>query len=151
MTDQIGAAKPPTFNENVVEHLRQIADYLKAAGDRANATTPRDGSEQTEMVTFGHIEASLTQDEDDLDLDGSSVARIDLDADWDVTGILAGSGRWLMIINVSAHTLTLIDEATSTSAAANQMLLGSDLSLNQNGTAILWYDDVTEMWRKVSI
>ncbi len=45
MTSQIGVPKPPSFYDNVTEHLRQIADYIKATGDRANATLTSDGTE----------------------------------------------------------------------------------------------------------
>jgi hypothetical protein len=44
-TEQIGAIKPPGFNEDAVSHRRQIVDYVRAAGDRANATLPKDGNE----------------------------------------------------------------------------------------------------------
>jgi hypothetical protein len=151
MTDQIGPKKPPSFNEDTTEHLRQIADYVKAAGDRANATAPKDGSEATQMIAFDHLDFSMTQNEDDLDLDGYSVVRFDLDGAYDLTGILAGTGRWLMIINVSANTLTLKEQVTS--AAANQLLLnnGGDLAVTQNDTVLLWYDATTARWRRISV
>jgi hypothetical protein len=44
-TEQIGAIKPPGFNEDAVSHRRQIADYARATGDRANACVPKDGTE----------------------------------------------------------------------------------------------------------
>ncbi len=152
MTAQIGVAKPPSFYEDIIEHLRQIADYVKAAGDRANATVPKDGSEATEMVKYTHKEVAMSSNLNDLDLDGFSVVRFTLTAAFDLTGIVAGDGRWLLIINTSsaANTLTLEDEDVL-SLAANRLKRGAPLLLAQNDTAVLWYDPIDTRWRKVSI
>jgi hypothetical protein len=147
MTDQIGASKPPAFYEDVVEHLRMIADYISAAGDRANATAPKDGSELLQMVTLDHLEHSMTANEDDADYSGYSVVRLDSDGAYDLTGIVAGAGRWLTLVNVSASTITLKDEATS--APANQLKLGGEFSLLAELAVVLWYDSVTTRWRRI--
>ena len=48
MADIVSAPKPPVFYENDVEHRRQIAEYARQCGDRANAGYPRDGTEAME-------------------------------------------------------------------------------------------------------
>ncbi len=151
-TEQIAADKPPAFFDDVVEHLRQIVDYLTAAGDRANATAPKDGSELVEMVTFDHLEYSMTANTDNADMDGYSVVRLDSDGAYDLTGIVAGEGRRLVLINVSSSIITLKDNVTST--AANRFRFssggGADVSLAAESSVELWYDSVTERWRRIA-
>ena len=150
MTTQIGAQAPPAFYDNLIEHLRMIVDYLLAAGNRANATVPKDGSEAIDMIRFGYLDQPLTGSANDLDIGGYSVVRFDLDGDYNLTGIAAEEGRFLLLVNVSAsNTLTLLSE-DSGSAAANQLLLsGASVAIAPDGTAILWYDPVVEKWREV--
>jgi hypothetical protein len=148
MTDQIGASKPPAFYEDIVEHLRMIADYISAAGDRANATAPKDGSEMVDRVTYSHLEQAIAQHENNLDLTGYSIVRLDPDAAWDITGIVADPGRLLILFNVGSFTITLEDQDTL-STDINRMRLGAPLALVPDGTAILWYDPITERWRRL--
>jgi hypothetical protein len=149
-TDQIGVNKPPAFYiGDVAEHLRQIADYLNAAGDRANATSPKDGSEFLQMVTFDHLEHAMTASENNVDLDDYSVVRLDSDGAYDITGLVAGDGRRLLIINVSAFTITLEDQDVL-STDVNRLRLGAPHLLLAEASVELWYDSVTNRWRRIA-
>lgn len=149
MTDQIGVAKPPTFYEDDVEHRRQIADYVKAVGDRANATIPKDGSELTQMLKLDSLDVAITADTDDLDLSDYSVVRADPDAGWDLTGIVAEDNRALAIINVGSFNLTLKDQSIA-SDVSNRMALGGDIILTPDDAQLLWYDPTDARWRKAT-
>jgi len=151
MTDQIGAHKPPAFNEDDVEHRRQMADYIAATGDRANATVPKDGSELSTMLGFGSTDVAITGDTDNLDLTGYTVVRLDTDSgSWDLSGIVADPGRFLVLINVGANTLTLIDQS-GLSDVANRFEMGpGSASLLQDDSMLFWYDPTTERWRKIA-
>lgn len=80
----------------------------------------------------------------------SSFARLSADAAGStLTGIAAGnSGRVIIIVNVSANTLT-ISNLDANSAAANQFLstTGANLTLTQDDIAIAVYDATTTKWR----
>jgi len=150
-TDQIGAAKPPAFYlGELAEHLRVIVDYLTAAGDRANATVPKDGSENTQMLRLSSMDKAITANTNNLDLDGFSLVRIDPDAAWDLTGILAGDDRFLILINVGAFTLTLIDQSGLSDVANRFEFGGSSFSLVADSSMIIWYDTTDSRWRQVS-
>jgi hypothetical protein len=150
MTDQIGAIKPNLFHDDAVEHRRQIVDYLAAAGDRANAATPKDGSELTQMLKLDALDVAITADTHDLDLTGYSVVRLDPDAAWNLTGIVADPGRFLVLINVSTtYTIVCIDQ-DSGSTDVNQFEMGpGSSSLLPDDAMIFWYDPTTERWRRL--
>lgn len=70
-----------------------------------------------------------------------------------ITGIADGyNNRKLTITNISANTLTLENEDTA-STAANRILTGTGaaVTLAQNDTAMLYYDDVSDRWRVSSV
>lgn len=87
-----------------------------------------------------------------LGVDTASVIRLDSGAAHDLTGIVApgaGNTHWLELANISAYTVTLKHDATST--AANRFLCPSDvdLSLAKDSAVLLWYDDTSTRWRVV--
>jgi hypothetical protein len=152
-TEQIGAAKPPGFygkgEEDSEEHRRMIADYAVATGARADAMTPKDGSELTQMLKLDSTDVAITGDTNDLDLTGYSVVRVTTSALWSVTGIVADANRLLIIINVGSNNLVLENQHASSAIANRLELSGSDRTLSPEETAILWYDPATERWRRI--
>jgi len=151
MTVQIGATKPPAFyTEEIEEHLRQIVGYLTATGDRANETTPKDGSELSQMVRLDSLDAAITQDAHNAPLPDHTVYRLDPDAAWDITGIEAEEGRLVILFNVGAFTITLLDQDGASTDVNRFELAGSPYLLLANTSVILWYDATTERWRKIA-
>jgi len=143
MSRVVGAQKPPAFYlGNIEEHLRMIVDYL------TTGPVSRDGNELTEMVSFSHLEHAMTANTDDADFGGYSIVRIDSDGAYDLTGIEAGPGRRLLLINVSAFAITLKHETTS--LAVNQLSIVADHSMAAGRSTELWYDSVTEKWRRIA-
>jgi len=79
------------------------------------------------------------------------VIRADLSADWNLTGIVppaaTGQRTFVLLANVSTHTLTLKHDTTST--AANRFYCPGDLDvpLAKDTAVLLWYDLTTLRWR----
>jgi hypothetical protein len=76
--------------------------------------------------------------------------RLSSDASRQITGIVApASGRILMIHNIGAQDIVLMNESGS-STLANRFALGSDVTLQSNRVAFLQYDGASARWRAVS-
>lgn len=81
-------------------------------------------------------------------LSTAGVIRVDLSADHNLTGIVApASTQRILLVNISAHTLTLKHDATST--AANRFYLPGDvdMALSADTAVVLWYDPTSLRWR----
>ena len=152
MTAQIGVAKPPTFYEDDVEHRRQISDYVKAVGDRANATIPKDGSELTQMLKLDSLDVAITADTHNLDLTGYSVVRLTPNSSiWSLTGIVADAGRFLVLVNASATNQLAVVDQSGSSTDVNRFEMGTgSTTLLPDDSMLFWYDPTTERWRKVA-
>ena len=95
--------------------------------------------------------AALGADQNDYNpanLATASVIRQDSGAaNRNITGLSAqGSGTVIIFANIGANNIVLKDSSTS-SAAANRFLLGTDVTLAPNQSAILWYDGTSSRWR----
>lgn len=103
-----------------------------------------------ELVATSPAALAAGNNNDYAGIGNSSFARLSADAAGStLTGITAGaSGRVIIIVNVSANTLT-ISHADANSAAANQFLstTGANLTLTQDDIAICIYDATTARWR----
>lgn len=79
----------------------------------------------------------------------ANVYRIDLDADHDITGLVAGThGEIRFFVNLAAFLLTFKHESGS-STDVNRFLMrgGGDIVLDQNAWVALMYDGTTQRWR----
>lgn len=83
----------------------------------------------------------------------ASVGRLSADvAGSTLTGIVAPADpTYLVIVNISANTLTITHQDTN-STAANRFLTatGASLTLTQDDTATFWYDLTTQRWRQLT-
>ena len=99
------------------------------------------------------IDATISANTDDWNPTGLSTAdiiRTDLTADWNLTGIVApADDRLLILDNISAFTLTLVHDATST--AANRFLCPDDVDtlLAPDTNVWLQYDVTSTRWRVI--
>jgi hypothetical protein len=149
-TAQIGANKPPsTYRGRIEEHLSQIVAYLTAAGDRANATAPKDGSEATQKIALSSSDVAITEDTHNLESPSYSIVRLDADAAWNLTGIVADPGRLLLLFNVGSFNVVLQDQDAN-SDAENRFELGVDRTLTPNASEWLWYDETDARWRRAA-
>jgi hypothetical protein len=78
---------------------------------------------------------------------GATVWRLTSNASRNITGISNGAeGRVLILHNVGANDLVLVDESAS-STAANRFALAGDLTIHADEAATLWYDETSSRWR----
>jgi hypothetical protein len=92
--------------------------------------------------------AQFTANQNDFAIGNVTVLRASTDASRDLTGIAGGvTGRFLLIINVGAQPLVIVNDATST--AANRFLLasGTNTTISAGGAALFWYDGTSSRWR----
>lgn len=103
-----------------------------------------------ELIAVSPAALGLGDNNDYAGIGTSSFARLSADAGGStLTGIVAGAdGRMIVIVNVSANTLTIAHENAG-SAAANRFLstTGANLTLTQDDIAIAVYDAATARWR----
>lgn len=101
--------------------------------------------EQTSTVTGTQNDFALTAQASTLTWNGASPVTF--------TGFAGGtSGRVLLIVNVSATTLTLNTESGSSTAANRLTLLGGTSQVvGSNGAAFLRYDGANSRWRVIAI
>lgn len=82
---------------------------------------------------------------------GSSayLIRIDASTPINLTGLSLSQvdGRQILLTNIGANTITLMNDVTST--AANRFLLGADFSLTAGLSVKLFYDGTSSRWRKI--
>lgn len=99
--------------------------------------------------------ATLTADQNDYAIDTtSSVIRLSSDASRNITGIAKGGSDpdcWtVMLTNVGSNPIVLKAQNTG-SAAANRFDLTSDITLNADESAVIWYDPVVTRWRVMAL
>jgi hypothetical protein len=91
----------------------------------------------------------ITADQHDYNPSGfsaASIVRVSTDASHNLTGLLAGSGRVVLLSNIGAQDLVLVAES-SASAEANRFSIGSNITLTANKTLLLHYDTTSTRWR----
>lgn len=82
-------------------------------------------------------------------LSTASTIRVTASTPINITGLVGGaSGRIIVIHNIGANAITLVNDSTST--AANRFLFGSDLVVGADKSVALQYDDTTDRWRLIS-
>lgn len=110
-----------------------------------------------ELIPVSPAALAAGNNNDYAGVGASSFARLSADATGStLTGVVAptepGNGdRLLVIVNISANTLTIANQDAN-SAAANQFLTatGANLTLNQDDTATFIYDTATALWRQIT-
>lgn len=76
----------------------------------------------------------------------ATVLRLSTDVSRNLTGIVAAaSARVLVVFNVGAQDLVLVNDSTST--AANRFLFGANITLGAEEGISLWYDTTSSRWR----
>jgi hypothetical protein len=80
-------------------------------------------------------------------LSDAVVLRLTASSSYSITGLAGGvSGRLIVIHNIGSNTITLSNQSTS-SAAANRFLLGSDRAIAADESYAIIYDSTTSRWR----
>ena len=81
----------------------------------------------------------------------AAVIRADLTADWNLTGLVppaaTGQRTFVLLANVSAHTLTLKHDVTSVVANRFYCPGDADAPLAKDTAVLLWYDPTSTHWR----
>jgi hypothetical protein len=94
--------------------------------------------------------AQITSNQNDYAISTTAhVLRLSTDASRNITGLVAPAGpRRVVIINVGAQNLVLVNQSAS-SVAANRVITGtgSDATLSADDVAELIYDSLTLRWR----
>jgi len=97
--------------------------------------------------------SQITANTDDYAPTGHLTARrfrLSTDASHNLTGLQGGTdGRDIVIANVGSFDLVLVHDATSTAASRFLLPNGSNLTLNPNDSASLWYDGTSSRWRAI--
>jgi hypothetical protein len=79
----------------------------------------------------------------------ASVLRLSTDASRNITGLAGGAdGRVIVIVNIGAQPIVLIDESGS-STAGNRFALTGDLVIGVDQMTVLLYDGTSSRWRSV--
>lgn len=115
--------------------VRKIISDLAISGD---LTAPQIGANQNDYNPAG--------------LAGATVLRISSDASRNITGLAGGfDGRVLILHNVGANNINLLDESGSSSAANRFAFAGSSgVGLNPDEACILQYDATAQRWKGIS-
>jgi hypothetical protein len=80
--------------------------------------------------------------------EGASILRLESDAARNITGLVGGvNGRLLIVANVGAFTITLMNEDTN-STAANRFIGSSNIGIAPNDSVKLWYDGTSSRWKR---
>jgi hypothetical protein len=99
----------------------------------------------------GEQAVSLTANTDNQTVNSTTrVLRISSNNNYNLTGLTGGAaGRRLTLLNVSAFTITLPHDATST--AANRFFCpnNTNVAVRQNGSVELIYDSTSSRWRVI--
>jgi len=106
-----------------------------------------------EIVGTISTPAEITSDQDDYDSGGSEYLRLSTDATRTITGFSGGeTGRNLWIINVGSNDLVLANQSAS-SSTSNRVITGhtTDITLDPDASAHLWFDDTTSRWRILGV
>ena len=96
--------------------------------------------------------AQITANQNDYSPNGlatANVLRISSDAARNVTGLgaVAGGGL-LLLLNVGAFGITLVNESAS-STAVNRFAIGADATIAAGRGTHLWYDAASSRWRMI--
>lgn len=153
----LGQVEPGPNSRLLGELQRSLGTLFVGFARRMNATTPRDGTELTEMLSLDHVTpAQITGNVDDYGIgdDYMSIARVSSDAARDMTGLAGGTtpeasqGRVIVLVNVGAFAITLKHENASSAVANRFKFTGAaDHVLAADASAILWYDGSSARWR----
>lgn len=99
----------------------------------------------------GEQSVSLTANTDNQTVNTTTrILRVDSNGAYNLTGLTGGAaGRRLTFLNVSAFTITLTHDATST--AANRFFCPNNASVlvRQNGSVEIVYDATSSRWRVI--
>ena len=108
---------------------------------------------QTTALTGDISPSQITADQNDYNPTGlstASVLRLSSDASRNITGLQGGAdGRLIIIHNVGAQNIVLVN-ASASSSAANRFSFGGDLTLAASAGVILRYDATDSRWYKVA-
>lgn len=136
--------------------LKVVAEFLRREFNRIAATIA-DDADRIEYLPDVLTPAQLTGATDDYapsGMESANVLRISANAPINLTGLknpAPGKPRRLVLMNVSANTITLVN-ASVASAAANRFALpgAANLAITQNQARTLWYDCIASNWKALS-
>lgn len=95
--------------------------------------------------------AANTDNWNPTDLANATIIRVSASSTYNLTGIVApATNRVLVLVNVGANTITLINNNTSTAANRFQFGTAGNISLAAEDSVILWYDLASARWRGIA-
>lgn len=146
-------------NHTNTNHGTQLDFYVtpNAGGALTNALRILNDGTTAPLLAFailGDISpAQITADQNNYNptgLSGASVLRLNTDASRNITGLAGGTdGKIIIVHNVGANNIVLVDESAS-STAANRFALTANTTIAADAVAILQYDSTSSRWRCVS-
>lgn len=137
------------------ERALTAGDSIVVTDDGANSTVtvrlaPDVGIDETLALQGDISPAQITADQNNYNptsLADAAVLRLSSDAARSITGLAGGAdGRIVIVLNVGAFDLTLVDESAS-STAGNRFALSADVALAADSGIILIYDSTSSRWR----
>lgn len=115
----------------------------------ANTFTETNTFDKALAFTLG-TPAQITADQNNYDIGTAPVVRLSSDAARTITGIAATTKKTVILFNVGSNDIVLANQHAN-STAANRIIVpsGSDLTLEADYGALLWYDDTSSRWRVI--
>lgn len=105
------------------------------------------------FLTQSLTPAQITADQNDYaptGLSSSSALRLSTNASRNITGLAGGiKDRMLAVLNIGSNNIVL-NNANTSSVAANRFAFDADLTLSAGQSCILWYDTTSSRWRCVA-
>jgi hypothetical protein len=150
-----GAATPSTqaFGDSAVTGSGPAAamtDHKHAMMSHTHANTDVTGTYALSGDISPTALAGNTNDWNPTSLSTASTIRMDASAAYDLTGLQGGAdGRIIVLHNISAYTITMKHDVTSTAAYRFYCPNNVDLPLQQKASAILRYDSTSSRWRVI--
>ncbi len=96
--------------------------------------------------------AQITAAQNNYAIGNYTVLRLSTDASRNITGFTGGfQGRILIIINVGAQNIVLVNNSGS-SSTGNKIITGTgaDVTLATTTSALLYYDKTSAVWRIIA-
>lgn len=107
-------------------------------------------------IVFANVlsPAQITADQNNYSPTGissASMLRLSSDAARNITGLASSTaGRVIVVHNVGANNIVLVDESTSSTAANRFALPSGNLTLTPDSVTVLQYDGTSQRWRATS-
>lgn len=141
LVEDLGGELDPEANDQIATLIQSF--FVQAAGSHLTKWLRLTG-----VLKPSEIKANQNN-YDPEGLADAAIVQLTSDAARTITGLSGGAdGRVLMLSNIGSHTITLVNQSNS-SSAANRFSFGADIPIAPNRTAILIYDGTLSRWRSI--